>query len=62
MSGAELSSVRDELNLTQRELAEILGVDHKTIWNWENDRVKPHPRHRRRLESLREAFDARRAA
>ncbi|MBK5721310.1 helix-turn-helix domain-containing protein [Dysgonomonas sp. Marseille-P4677] len=39
MTGKEIKKKRKELKLTQEELAKILGVDRKTIGNYENDHV-----------------------
>lgn len=40
LNGAELRFVRLELELTQRDLAGILGVDEQAVRRWEKDRRK----------------------
>ncbi len=36
MTGNEISSLRKKLELSQKELAELLGVSKNTVWNYEN--------------------------
>lgn len=36
MEGKELKKIRKELNLTQTELADILGVKMNTVYRWES--------------------------
>lgn len=36
MEGKELKTLRKELNLTQTELADILGVKMNTVYRWES--------------------------
>jgi DNA-binding transcriptional regulator YiaG len=36
MEGKELKTIRKELNLTQTELADILGVKMNTVYRWES--------------------------
>lgn len=43
-----IREAREEANLSQRELAELLGVSQRTLQGWEYG-TKPQPRHRRRL-------------
>jgi transcriptional regulator with XRE-family HTH domain len=47
---ARLRDRRNELNLSQREAAEQLGVSERTLQNWEYGTTFPWPRHRRVLE------------
>lgn len=35
---SNVATLRKRLNLTQRELAELVGVTETTIRNWENNR------------------------
>jgi transcriptional regulator with XRE-family HTH domain len=37
MTGEELRKVRTQLELTQEELGERLGVRKNTVWRWENE-------------------------
>lgn len=39
--GARIKRARERARMTQRELAEALGVDPKTVDNWENGRTTP---------------------
>jgi transcriptional regulator with XRE-family HTH domain len=39
--GTRIKRARERLRWTQRQLADALGVNIKTIDNWENDRRKP---------------------
>lgn len=41
MNGLELKDLRKKLNLTQVELARKIGVDTKTVQNWESGRKIP---------------------
>ena len=41
--GKRLKKARNEKNMTQRELANLLSVKHNSISNWENDINKPDP-------------------
>lgn len=36
-----IKEVREELNLSQEDLARALGVSFATVNRWENDRTKP---------------------
>ncbi len=36
MEGKELKKIRKELNLTQTDLADILGVKMNTVYRWES--------------------------
>ena len=42
--GTQLKRARERRHLTQQELADRLGVDRKTIDNWENNRTYPRSR------------------
>jgi len=39
--GDHICAKRHELGLTQRQTAKVLGVDHVTVWHWENHRTDP---------------------
>lgn len=36
MSTIDIKAIRTERKLTQRELADEIGVDKSTVWRWEN--------------------------
>lgn len=36
-----IKAARVNKNLTQKELAEAVGVTKKTVWAWENGKAKP---------------------
>ena len=35
LNGKKLEKIREALGLSRNELAEGLGVDYQTVWNWE---------------------------
>jgi DNA-binding XRE family transcriptional regulator len=39
--GDHIRKRRLDLKLFQKEVARLIGVDEVTIWNWENNKVKP---------------------
>ncbi|MGH8562746.1 MAG: helix-turn-helix domain-containing protein [Gammaproteobacteria bacterium] len=39
VSGAEVRFLRKELDMSQKRLAEVLGVSENTVRGWENDRA-----------------------
>jgi transcriptional regulator with XRE-family HTH domain len=42
--GTQIKRARERRHLTQQELADRLGVDRKTVDNWENSRTFPRNR------------------
>jgi len=44
-----LRKARAQLNLTQKELAEEIGVTHITVNRWEKGKVTPIPYYRQKL-------------
>ena len=54
MKGSEIKEGRTRLKLTQKKLAEELGVDIKTIINWEQGGVIP----KTRIPSLKSFFSS----
>lgn len=40
--GKRIKEARIKRGLTQRQLAEIIGVKHNSISDWENDKNKPY--------------------
>lgn len=47
-----LAAARTNANMTQQQLADALGVDKGTIYNWENGKGTPNSVHLRRLSEL----------
>ena len=43
---ARIREARRSADLTQRELAALVGVTSQTVWSWEADRMKPTYEHR----------------
>ena len=43
--GARIREARKEVDLTQRELGELVGVASHTVWAWEAGRMKPQHEH-----------------
>ena len=52
MEAKEIAKLREQLNLTQRELADRLKVDAITVSRWELGTSRPQPGARKRLERL----------
>lgn len=48
----QIRAKREELMLTQKELAKILGVGQVTIARWENGNKKPHYSNLRKFMEL----------
>jgi DNA-binding transcriptional regulator YiaG len=46
---ATLKDLRERALLSQVELARLLGVNSKTVWDWEHGNVKPSSANRRKL-------------
>jgi len=42
--GEQIKAARERAHLTQQQLADLLGVDRKTVDNWENHRTSPRNR------------------
>lgn len=42
--GEQIRDARERRHLTQQQLADLLGVDRKTVDNWENRRSTPRNR------------------
>ena len=41
MNGLDVKKIREEFNLTQQGFANYIGVDRRTVVNWEQGRVIP---------------------
>ena len=39
--GKKIQTARQNVNLTQEQAAEVLGVSRQTISNWENEKTYP---------------------
>ena len=55
MTGPEYRAIRLALGLTQRELAERLGVRENTIWRRENGQREISPEAELAIKSLRQS-------
>lgn len=42
MTGQQLQTIRDELGLTQEELAELLGISRRTLCRFEEQKTVPN--------------------
>lgn len=49
---SEVRRIRRKLGMTQQELASQMNVSVASIYRWEAGKVRPQPRHRRRLLDL----------
>lgn len=52
MDGIEVLKIRKRLGFTQKELAELIGVDQVSVNRWEKGKRKPSKLAIRQLESL----------
>ena len=58
MTPEEFKQTRQELGLSASKLADILGVDPRTVRRWEaNNQRPPHPTACRVVEWLKSGFD-----
>ena len=55
MNPAEIRALRNALDLTQAQFAQLLGVHHLTVWKWEQGRSRPTPHHIAMMQSFRKA-------
>ena len=53
MTGEQIKTFRENLKLTQEQLAHLMGVSFATINRWENGHNKPHPVFIDKLKSLK---------
>lgn len=51
--GQRIRAARERRMMTQQELADLVGVDKRTVGNWERGRVRP----RNRMGKLTEVLD-----
>lgn len=49
VTGSNLRVARDEKGLTQREVAEVIGVSPMDVSRWETGRVEPSGKYRQAL-------------
>ena len=50
--GTNIRKLRDKLNLTQDEFADLIGVAVFTVSRWERGKSRPRPIHRKKMERL----------
>jgi transcriptional regulator with XRE-family HTH domain len=43
MTGKDIKRERENLGLSQAQLAQLVGVAENTVWRWEAGRRIPHP-------------------
>lgn len=59
MTGAEIRAIRDQLHLTQVQLAQLLGVHPLTVHKWERDLLVPTAHQQAMLVSFGKASASR---
>ncbi len=42
MDAEEIKAIRNQLGLTQKQMADKLGVTHISVYKWEKGRARPH--------------------
>lgn len=55
-SGPEIREFRQKLNMTQEELAHMLGVTVSTVNRWENGHTKPSKLAQQSLERIEDDY------
>ena len=55
MDKEEIKAIRNQLGLTQKQLADKLGVTHISVWKWEKGRAKPHKTFESKILELKSA-------
>ena len=53
----KLKTFREKHDISRKELGEALGVNHSTVWSWENGRYIPNAESQEWLKELEEAFE-----
>lgn len=53
MDGKQIKQIRKRLSFTQKQLAELIGVDQVSVNRWENGKRKPSKLAVRQLERLK---------
>nr|WP_321500030.1 helix-turn-helix domain-containing protein [uncultured Dethiosulfovibrio sp.] len=52
MNGEKLRSALSRANMTQGELAELMGVSSNTVWRWAAGKVEPSDKTKKKMASL----------
>ena len=52
--GERLTELKQELNISQGELAALLDVSNATVWSWETGRTTPSPTNVEKVDELEE--------
>lgn len=60
LSKTEIASVRDNLNLSQVQFGQLLGVHPLTVSKWERGRLRPAPHQQALILSFRRAREKQR--
>ena len=55
MNGDEIKKLRERLQVTQNQFANLLGVHSVTVSNWERGATEPQPYQQGLLESFKKA-------
>lgn len=53
LSAKQVRTLRKRLNLSQADLAKLVGVSSVTVGNWESEKTKPRPAAKARVAALR---------
>lgn len=52
LTGANLRAARQARQMTQRQVADLVGVTNRDVSRWENGGVEPGPKYRRKLAEV----------
>lgn len=55
LRGEEVKQIRENLGMTQPQLAQLLGVHHLTVSKWERDLLHPNAHQASMLQSFNKA-------
>lgn len=47
--GSNIRAARKERNMTQKDVADLLGITNRDVSRWENGKVEPGPKYRLQL-------------
>jgi transcriptional regulator with XRE-family HTH domain len=52
VDGMKLQRLREDMVLSQRELARLAGLTHQTVWRFENGFTNAHPQTIRKIAGV----------